>query len=371
MSDELPILYLIDPSVAVTGAFVAARNTARLLKDCVRIVLVLPKNSSIAASELNDFWRIDQVPMESLSKNLHSMLHYVPSLIAGAWIVRRNMRRDGAERVQLNDFYLMHGVLLRLMGFRGQIVSWVRCHPARFAGPLAGPMLWLIARSADRRIAVSNVIRDLLPGSAFVDVVYDGYAGRARAPRSWRAPDKKRFIYVGNYIEGKGQDMALRAFVRIMDKDATMRLSFYGGDMGLQKNQAYRARLQAFVAQHQLEERVSLHSFTTQTFELLEPAYAALNFSQSEALSMTVLEASGAGVAVIATRSGGPQEIVKEGVTGYLIPVGDDEAAAERMLELAQDPERAVAMGEAGAAHVATTFSMQRLRLQLIMLWKL
>ena len=371
MSDELPILYVIEPCFAVTGAFVAARNTARLLKDSVRIVLVLPEGNRIPPAQLSDFWRIDHIPMAPLSKKLSGLVRYFSTLVAGAWQVKKSMLRDRTQRVQLNDFYLMHGVLLRLFGFRGRIISWVRCHPARYAGPLAMPMLWLSRLSADRVVTVSNAIRDVLPKNSEVAVLYDGYEGRTRTPRSWQAEDKKRLIYVGNYIEGKGQDMAIDAFARIAPVDATLRLDFYGGDMGLAKNTMYRARLDALIVQHGLAERMQLHDFTTDTFALMETAYAALNFSQSESFSMTVLEASGAGVPVIATRSGGPQEIIVEGVTGRLIPVGDGAAAAASMLQLAQDTIAAKAMGDAGAAHVRAQFSMQRLREQLLELWQL
>ena len=369
VKSELPILYVIDPSVAVTGAFIAVRNSARALKDSARMVLVLPKGSSIAPAELADFWRVEYVPMAALSKNLRSLLQYLPTLIAATLRVRRCMQKDGATRLQLNDFYLMHGVLLRLMGFRGQIISWVRCHPARFAGPLARPMLWLAARSANRLVAVSNTIRLLLPIRAGAELLYDGYAGPTRSPRRWQAADEKIFVYVGNYIAGKGQDTALEAFARIAAQDATLKLTFYGGDMGRAKNKTYRAKLEHYVMQHGLTGRVTFHDFLADTYPVLEHAYAALNFSAAESFSMTVLEASGAGVAVIATASGGPQEIIADGVTGILIPVGDVTAAAEQMLLLARDFEKAVTMGEAGAQRIRMHFSLQQMHTQLQRLW--
>ena len=201
--------------------------------------------------------------------------------------------------------------------------------------------------------------------------MYDGYNGPTRAAKTWQAAEAKIFVYVGNYIEGKGQDVALEAFARIAAKEPNMRLTFYGGDMGLDKNKAYRQKLEQQVTQHALHARVAFHDFIADTYPVLEGAYAALNFSVAESFSMTVLEASGAGVPVIATASGGPQEIIKDGVTGYLIPVGDVDAAAERMLRLAREPDKAQVMGEAGAERVRAHFSMQQLRAQLLQLWGL
>jgi glycosyltransferase involved in cell wall biosynthesis len=362
MTNDTPILYLVDASVAVTGAFVAARNAARTLKTSARIVLVLPDHSTIAAAELTDFWRVDYVPMVSLSKKLSAMLRYLPALLIGAWCIHHRMKADGATRLWLNDFYLMHGSVLRLLGYRGHIISWVRCDPVRFAGPLTRPMLALCKRSANRVVAVSAFIRALVLPNPSLSIIYDIYNGRTRAPKNWQPTDEKTFVYIGNYIAGKGQDVALAAFAKAASQDSSIRLAFYGGDMGLPKNRDYRQRLEMAAQQNGLAGRVTFHGFVADTYEVLATAYAALNFSEGESFSMTVLEASGAGVPVIATASGGPQEIIVDGSTGQLISVGDVDAAAAQILALASDPTRAANMGEAGAQHVRARFAESSFR---------
>jgi L-malate glycosyltransferase len=357
MTNTAPIIYLVDASVAVTGAFIAARNAARALKHSARIVLVLPKHSMIAAQELTDFWRVDTVPMVSLSKNISSIVRYLPALIRSTWCIHQRMKAEGATRLWLNDFYLMHGSVIRLLGYRSQIISWVRCDPIRFAGPLTRPMLTLAQRSANRMVAVSAFIRALVLPNPNITIIYDIYNGLARAPQSWQPDSQKNFVYIGNYIAGKGQDMALAAFAKAAAHDATLHLAFYGGDMGLPKNRDYRQRLEIAAQQNGVAARVTFNDFIADTYPVLETAYAALNFSECESFSMTVLEASGVGVPVIATASGGPQEIIINATTGYLITIGDVDAAAERMLTLARDTESAHRMGEAGAQHVRARFS--------------
>jgi len=357
MNNALPIVYILDASVAITGAFVAARNTARALAGVAHVVVVLPKNHAIAEEDLRDFFCVETIAIPPLSKNIAALLSYLPQLCVGAWRLRRLMRRDGASRVMVNDFYVMHPVLLRLLGFRGTIVTWVRCDPARFAGPLAKPMLWLVARSSNRVVAVSAFIQHLLAPVMRSDMIYDYYAGQPRAAKQWGQADEKLFVMIGNYIHGKGQDMALAAFITAAQSDSSIRLAFYGGELGLQKNRDYRAQLQARAAQSAFANRIQFHDATRDSAALLAGAYAALNFSQSESFSMTVLEASGEGVPVIATRSGGPQEIVVEGVTGHLIAVGDVAAATACMLSLAANPTLVKTMGQAGAAHVQQHFS--------------
>ena len=357
-----PIIYMVNPTVAVTGAFTTARTAARLLKDHARIVLVLPTTTNIPPYELTDFWRVDYQPMIGIAKNFRSLLFYFPSLVRDSWQLKQRMRRDGATRLWLNDFYLMHGAMLRLLCFRGQITSWVRCNPSHLMGPLARPLLWFMQLSSNRIVAVSHYVQSLLPMNSKTQVIYDCYDGTPAPRKTFSANSEKTFIFIGNYIIGKGQDVALTAFASAALQDPTLKLAFYGSDMGLQKNRDYRASLAARINELNLAARVVLYDFAPDTTAILSDAYAALNCSISESFSMTVLEAQGAGVPVIATASGGPQEIIRDGITGYLVPVGDHAAITTHILTLAADPTLANRMGQEAAEHVRANFPPQRLQ---------
>ena len=62
-------------------------------------------------------------------------------------------------------------------------------------------------------------------------------------------------------------------------------------------------------------------------------------------------------VPVIATAVGGLPEVVKEGVTGFLRPVGDVEGMAAAALELLTDPQRLRQFGEAAREDAVGRFS--------------
>jgi glycosyltransferase involved in cell wall biosynthesis len=365
----LPILYLINPAVGVTGGLVAVCNAARLLKDDVRIVMVLPRATTLRPEEITGFWRIEQIHLRNLARNPWAILTYLPALLASSWQLKRLMARDGATQLMLNDFYVLHGFVLRLMGFRGRIVCWVRCDPVHMVGPLARPMLALARRAADRMVAVSRHIAQLLPAHYPLSVLYDFYAAPEVVPPRATNPREPRFVYLSNYIEGKGHAMALEAFAQAAAQAPGLRLDFYGGDLGLSKNRDYRAALERQALVLGIAQQVTFHDFLVDPRPMLATACALLNFSRSESFSLTVLEAGGAGVPVIATRSGGPQEIILEGETGFLIAQGDIAAAARHMLTLAEQPERAARMGEAAARHVRTTFAPERFRTQFLSLF--
>lgn len=82
--------------------------------------------------------------------------------------------------------------------------------------------------------------------------------------------------------------------------------------------------------------------------------------SKAEGFANAILEYMAAGLPVVATDVGGVREAIKEAETGYVVPSGDDEQMAERIIELLSSPERARAMGERGKSIVAETFSCDR-----------
>jgi len=77
-----------------------------------------------------------------------------------------------------------------------------------------------------------------------------------------------------------------------------------------------------------------------------------------EGISNSIMEYMAAGLPVIATDAGGNPELVKQGETGFLIPPGDVESLVKYLLELVDDREQAVAMGQAGRRRIETEFSV-------------
>jgi glycosyltransferase involved in cell wall biosynthesis len=81
--------------------------------------------------------------------------------------------------------------------------------------------------------------------------------------------------------------------------------------------------------------------------------------SLAEGISNTILEAMASGVPVIATDVGGNADLVLRGTTGEIIAAADPLAMARRLVHMAQGPDQARAMGEAGRQRVVASFSMQ------------
>lgn len=71
-----------------------------------------------------------------------------------------------------------------------------------------------------------------------------------------------------------------------------------------------------------------------------------------ESLGMVFLEAQSCGLPVVAYANGGVPEVVRDGETGHLVPLGDEAGYARAVASLLTDPDRRHQMGRAAADYV-------------------
>lgn len=108
-----------------------------------------------------------------------------------------------------------------------------------------------------------------------------------------------------------------------------------------------------------LSERVAFLGVVRDISAVLRRARLFVLPSQSEGISLTLLEAMASGLPVVATRVGGNPEVVEEGSTGLLVPPGDPRALAQAMLKLWHNPERGRTLGQAGRHRVEKHFDIR------------
>ena len=93
--------------------------------------------------------------------------------------------------------------------------------------------------------------------------------------------------------------------------------------------------------------------------ELLAVSEVCVLSSKAEGFSNSILEYMAAARPVVVTDVGGAREAVIEGETGFIVPAGDDENMAARIITLLREPERARAMGHRGRLIVEEKFSCE------------
>jgi glycosyltransferase involved in cell wall biosynthesis len=138
------------------------------------------------------------------------------------------------------------------------------------------------------------------------------------------------FVYGGRLAPVKGVDVLLRAFARLHTKVPRARLRVVGDG-------PERRRLIRLATAIGLDEGVSFIRMSSGWVRELEPAWALVVPSvYREPLGFVAIEAIVHGVPVIATNGGGLAETVEPGVSGLLVPHGDEQRLAEGMQAIAE-----------------------------------
>lgn len=156
-------------------------------------------------------------------------------------------------------------------------------------------------------------------------------------PRS-RVPTHPRFVCVGTISLRKGHQYLFRAFQRVkaaLPEAELVCVGDYKCD--------FRKERPRWEGTFTHFPRLSHKEIA----ELFQTATAFVFPSQEEGIARAQIEALASGVPVVGTYTAGTTTLVKDGVEGFVVPGRDPTALAERMIQLAQDPELNQRMGEA------------------------
>lgn len=139
---------------------------------------------------------------------------------------------------------------------------------------------------------------------------------------------QKKVVAIGRYTYQKGFDLLLKAWALVCMHVTGWQLHIVGdGEL--------REALQRQVSELGLEKNVCLCPATTDIKTVYQQASLLVMSSRYEGFGMVLLEAQTAGVPVVSFDCKcGPSEIIKDGITGYLIPEGDIQGMADKILTL-------------------------------------
>lgn len=171
---------------------------------------------------------------------------------------------------------------------------------------------------------------------------------------------------VGNIRRVKGIDTLVRTAQRVCHElpDAVFLVagSLYERD--------YSEEVQTMIRSLGLEKNIKLLGFVKDPVPLLKMSDAFCLLSRSEGFCNALLEAMACGVPSVVTRVGGNPEAITDGENGFLVPVDDDAAAADRLLSLLRNPERAALLGDSGRNSVQARFSADAMIKKLIIVYR-
>jgi len=90
-----------------------------------------------------------------------------------------------------------------------------------------------------------------------------------------------------------------------------------------------------------------------------------------EGFGLTAAEAMAARVPIVGTKVEGLSEVIEDGVSGYLVPAGNNQALGDALIELLRDPIKAKAIGQQGCERVRNIFSMEHYQASMIGLYNI
>ena len=167
-------------------------------------------------------------------------------------------------------------------------------------------------------------------------------------------PDRTVLIFVGRLDAVKGVDVLIRAVSILNEKMDTIHLLIVGDG-------AIRSELEALTTKLNLSDKVSFLGTRRDIPSLLRLADIKVMPSYWEGLPVSAIEAMAAGIPVIASNVEGLNEVVRESVTGILVPPGNPEMLAKAIVRCAANPQLCEEMGKNGKKVAMRDFSFQRM----------
>jgi len=157
----------------------------------------------------------------------------------------------------------------------------------------------------------------------------------ARIRKLYGWTDKEIIIgCLGNIRPAKGYDILLQAAAKLKLQSSNIRFVIAGQGKTSLEHELYDLQKQLDV-----EDSVKFVGFCQEPEEFLSNIDIFLLSSISEGFSIATIQAMAAGRPVIATKCGGPEEIIQDGVTGVLIEKNNPDAIVESIQQLQQNPE--------------------------------
>ncbi len=156
---------------------------------------------------------------------------------------------------------------------------------------------------------------------------------------------------VGRLVAGKQFDRLLHAVTRLQRLAGPPLVVVLVGDGPERPHLERLAR--------ELDVRLLLPGFLDDPHPTLAGCDVAVLPSRAEGLPLVVLESMALGVATIATRVGGIPELIQDGDSGLLVPVGETAALAAALQRLRTDRATRRRLGEAAARRVKAHFSVE------------
>jgi len=157
----------------------------------------------------------------------------------------------------------------------------------------------------------------------------------------------------------KGQHIFLQAAARVNKQFPNARFVIIGA--ALFGEEKYKQEVRRLPSQLGIEHLVEFTGFSANVDQAIAELDLVVHASTiGEPFGQVIIEGMAAGKPVVATNGGGVPEIVENGKTGILVPMGDVQAMADAICRILAEPTLAAGMGSRGRQRVADHFTFSK-----------
>ncbi|MBD5786534.1 glycosyltransferase family 4 protein [Cellulosimicrobium terreum] len=363
------VVLVAHPSAECYGSDLQmVESVTACLERGARVVVTLPGDGPLVPVLRRAGARVLLMDVPVLRKALANPRGLVALLAGSLRALRgqlRMIRQTGARRLLVNTLTLPSWIVAgRIAGVR--VVCHV--HEAEDEGSravrtaLATPLLAaheVVANSQASRDALARVLG---PVGRRTRVVHNGVPGPPRPVRVLRdrSPgDPALVVLVGRLSPRKGTDVALDAVAALRAQGRQVRIALAG--TVFDGYEWFEEEVRERAAEPDLAGAVEMLGYVD-PWPWLGEADVVVVPSRVEPFGNVAVEAMLAGRPVVASRTQGLAEVVRDGVDGVLVPPGDPDALASALSALLDDPVRSRRLGERAGADARTRFSPDRYR---------
>lgn len=253
--------------------------------------------------------------------------------------------------------------------FKKTIFHFHACGLTELYDNLPSPMRWLY-RLAYFRPDVAICLSEFNPPDgkqlhAAVEYttpngIEDAYTRYGDMRSSIPEKGSPQLLFVGVLCESKGVCLLLKACKILQDKGIRFHLEFMGKFESLQ----FEKKVLTFIAANGLVDKVTFLGQLKgqEKFSAFASAdiFCYPTFFESESFGLVAVEAMCFSLPVVATKWRGVQSVVDEDHTGFLVPIKDAPALADKLEALISDPELRKAMGRAGRKRYLEHFTIDK-----------
>ena len=206
----------------------------------------------------------------------------------------------------------------------------------------------------DKIVTVPNGIDVDRFAQATLNLSRDEYRRKLELP-----PDGLLVGTVGEINSLKGHEDLVRAAAIIAGRFPGLQFIIAGEDTSSTKE--HLSALQRLIGDLGLEKRVRRFGWLDDIADLYCALDLFVSASHTESFGLAIAEAMACGVPVVATATEGAGEIIDDGVTGVLVPIGDAASLAEAIIRLLEKADERAGLAKAAGATVRERFSLQRM----------